>query len=590
MANIVYTYMRGTLVGIWPGKSVRKKGIGSRKTGQIYLGKVFDRDKGIFWTSERGYYTFNPTDQSFGEVAQEDVPPAFVEPNKRKGDAPVEVDFGDGYFLHHLINGTGYDRVLDTIECQNRDSLRAAVAYYVLESSAKRPPEFWCRQNYASFLYPRANLASQRFSALLAAIGRPLNIQRFLVAHRHYLGEIYGDDLCVLIDSNVNGEGTLKFRLVAIVQKSTGLPLLYECIPDNVVDGPTLTRLIAFLEEQGCHVDYSILDSCPSTMKTDFLSSLSPLSPLYKEAVQAHGDELEDPQNGVCYKDHLVHIVKISTIIAKDAETGEDTNACIFLCKDMSANTESDPLPSKASAKAAHSEDCEAAQRGSVFALVTNKDLSSEQVLSEYFFRQYAEQFFDYGKKYAKFLPARQQTMETLSGHLLLAFIASFLVRVVKNRLGLQNLRNPKQVKSGETSLKKPLFASVSESPTTLFRELRGQKADVFEKALVPMCPVKKAIEFYRAFGLASPSKIDRSEDDLSLRSNAQNTISKELVFKPCGHSEEIVATRETGNASCAAVSTKRGRGRPVGSKNKKTPCANNAESLIGTEPKTSDR
>ncbi len=65
MVNIVYAYMRGTLVGIWPGKSVRKKGIGSRKTGQIYLGKVIDRDKGIFWTRKRGYYTFSPTRSVF---------------------------------------------------------------------------------------------------------------------------------------------------------------------------------------------------------------------------------------------------------------------------------------------------------------------------------------------------------------------------------------------------------------------------------------------------------------------------------------------------------------------------------------------
>ena len=122
MVNIIYTYMRGTLVGVWPGKSVIKKGIGSRKTGQIYLGKVIDRDKGIFWTRERGYYIFNPTDQSFAEVATENMPSAFAEPNKRKRRSPVIVGFGDAYFLHQLINGMGYDRILDSIEYQNRDS------------------------------------------------------------------------------------------------------------------------------------------------------------------------------------------------------------------------------------------------------------------------------------------------------------------------------------------------------------------------------------------------------------------------------------------------------------------------------------
>ena len=48
----------GTLVGTWPGKSVR---VGSKisKPDQIYLGKVIDKEKNIFWTRERGYFTFD---------------------------------------------------------------------------------------------------------------------------------------------------------------------------------------------------------------------------------------------------------------------------------------------------------------------------------------------------------------------------------------------------------------------------------------------------------------------------------------------------------------------------------------------------
>ena len=83
----------------------------------------------------------------------------------------------------------------------------------------------------------------------------------------------------------------------------------------------------------------------------------------------------------------------------------------------------------------------QAQNRFGVFAIVTTRDLPPEQVLPEYYVRQHIEQYFDYGKNYAKFLPVRQHTMETLSGHLLLAFIASFLIIVVKNRLGIQDLR-----------------------------------------------------------------------------------------------------------------------------------------------------
>ena len=53
---IQYMYHHGTLTGIWPGRSFRIEGQNPRKKGHIYLGKVIDRDKGIFWTRERGYY------------------------------------------------------------------------------------------------------------------------------------------------------------------------------------------------------------------------------------------------------------------------------------------------------------------------------------------------------------------------------------------------------------------------------------------------------------------------------------------------------------------------------------------------------
>ena len=115
------------------------------------------------------------------------MPSAFAEPDKRKRGAPIIVDFGDAYFLHHLINGMGYDQVLDSIEYQNKDSLRAALSYYILESSANCHAESWCRQNFASFLYPKANLARQRFSTLFVTIGSPENIRRFLLAHIQYL-------------------------------------------------------------------------------------------------------------------------------------------------------------------------------------------------------------------------------------------------------------------------------------------------------------------------------------------------------------------------------------------------------------------
>ena len=77
--------------------------------------------------------------------------------------------------------------------------------------------------------------------------------------------------------------------------------------------------------------------------------------------------------------------------------------------------------------------------RFGIFTIVTTMDLPPEKVLPEYYIRQKIEQFFDFGKNYAKFLPVRQHNMQTLGRHMLLGFIASFFVSLLNNRLNILN-------------------------------------------------------------------------------------------------------------------------------------------------------
>ena len=563
MTNIIYTYHHGSYIGIWPGKSIRKDGQ-PRKIGQIYLGKVIDKEKNIFWTRDRGFYTFNPDDQSIGEVASSDVPPVFTAIDKRKGRPPVIVDFGDSYFLHELIYGIGYNTVLDAIKYQNRDSLYSAISYYTLEASANCHAESWYRQNYASFLYPRAKIETQSFSSMLTSIGKEENVRNFLLSHIHFLTAIYGGDLCILIDSsgvendcdlpvtrirNHNGDINLEFRLILVVQKSTGIPFFYEYVPGNIIDASTLKRIVILFGEYKCRVDYRITDaeySCPSNIERlilsgiEFMYRLSPNYKLYKDVIQEHLAELDDDRNVVRFKDRLVHIIKISSVIAKDKESKECTKGFVYLCKDIqSSQSKRDHLLSSNYAETMTVQELlEVQKKFGVFAIVATRDLPVEQILPEYYQRKSAEQYFDYGKNYAKFLPVRQQSMETLAGHLLLSFIASFFVILVKNRMKLLDVRYvaapPLLAKNedGEDFLEQdPLLEVFDESPATLFCELRGQKADVFQSRIVPSCPTKRANDFYRAFAMKSPLQVYRIGEKLKPKFDSEgNNVNKPIV------------------------------------------------------------
>ena len=618
----------GTLVGTWPGKSVR---VGNKisKPDQIYLGKVIDKEKNIFWTRERGYFTFDPSTQTYGEPAKEDMPDADFKVDHKTKRNPVIVDFGDSFFLDSLISGIGYDEVLKSIPYQNRDTLYAMLFFYTLESEANVHAKSWYNQNYAKYLFPKANISSQRISDFLRSIGTPEVRRDFLLAHIKYLLESTDEELCVLIDSTGlpnkcdipitrvsvhEGEVNIEFRLIAVVQKATGLPIYYEYIAGNIVDISTLERTIRILAEHNCNVEYCIGDAgycCPSTMERlvlsgiEFMSRLNPTYNLFKDALKTNYDDMMKPEHAVRYRDRIVQILKLPTVIGTDKETGEEKHGFIYLCRDMqSYHSKSDHLMRSKRFASMTSDDYRAAcDRLGVFAIVSTRDLDAGEVLPEYYIRQGIEQYFDFGKNYAKFLPVREHNVETLSGHLLLSFIATFFVITIRNRLGILDTRYVsihanamEETCPGEDVIsimdesgteyylrQDPLLEIFKESPASLFFELRGQKADVFPSELIPSVPVRQAVDYYEAFNLRSPSYVLRNGLDLEpVFKDKKKKLTKKLAFskKPTRTDEDIEAKRkkkspahsdEAAPMVSAEEKPTRHPGRPKGSKNKKT-------------------
>ena len=605
----------------WPGKSVREGGK-IKKVGQIYLGKVHDIDKHIFWTKERGFYTFDPETQTFGEPDPAFIPAASTQPDNRRRVAPVIVDFGDACFLDQLVRGIGYDVVLNSIPYQNRDTLNALIAYYILEQKANVHAEGWLRHSYASFLFPKANLSSQRISEMLSYIGRAETKRAFLLAHISYVLSSTTEDVYVIIDStgmenkcclpmtrisNHNNDVKLEFRLIAIVQKNTGLPLYYECIEGNIVDVTTIERTIETLAKYNCKVQYCIGDagySCPKTVERlvlsgiEFMTRLSPLFKIYKDVYTHHYSELDDENNIIRYNNRLVSIVKVQTAIATIKETNETKIGYVYLCKDIerSKSLGSALLSSVEANKMTTDELLEAQRKFGIFEIVSTRDSLPEELLPEYYVRQSIEQYFDFGKQYANYLPVRQHNINTLNGHMLLAFISSFITVLIKRRLNLLDIKYaqlPKalvrEIKSdkdhfksvdnfGEFLVQDKLLNIFKESPSTLFYQLRWQKADIYDDIILPTIPTKQANDFYHSFGLASPFKVYRNNDNIKpFYKTEPNGLTRELVFaeRPIISDKEIEANREKKkkceNTSNKEEHTKVGRGRKQGSKNNKT-------------------
>lgn len=640
MANITFSKNPdGTEVGRWLGKSYREDGR-IKKKGQIYLGKVISKEKSIFYKKDEGYFVFNPDDpvQKIHPVPQEDIPIVQLL-DRRRRDRNVIVSFGGSYFLDRLIIGIQYHTVLNVIETGNRDSFYALLQYYVLSDKADMHAEMWYQNVYTRFLYPRANLASQRISDLYVVIGRENNRRKYLLNHISYLKKATDDEYAILIDSTGcpnaceiaitkesrhENEVNIEFRVILVVQRSTGLPVYYEIIPGNVVDVSTIQRVQQKLGKLGFKVTMVSGDagySCPANIEklvlcgSAVLMRLNPTYDMYKNALKAHRLELlpsHQDDNIVRYRNRMVKVVKVQTEIGVDKETGEVKQGYIYLCRDLqSYHSKCDHfMKSKHSSNMTKEEIAATCDAFGLFAIVDTRDLASEDVLPEYYMRQSIEQFFDYAKNYGKMMPVRGHSIETIQGHMLMSFITTYLYTVIKNRMNLLDTpyvaipfslheEHPEDVMEIETSGGKveiiaeqnPLPEVFRSNPQAMFDSLNFVGADVFEDwpdgidEVLPAVVIREARDFFDAFGIRCPETVIINKDKTLtpiLKDGEKDTCRKSMAYsrRPVSTDEKIMAKRDAlekekleklAQAQNAKVVIKGKPGRKKGSKNKKT-------------------
>jgi hypothetical protein len=301
---------------------------GKVKTTQQSLGKVIDEENGIFQSRMRGIFSYNI---ATGEFAQPDpalIPATFVGKKQEK----LILDFGDAYFLDAYIKIKGLDNVINAISYQNIDSLWALTLFYVLCNKANCHSSNWFEGSYAKIMYPKANLASQRVSDMLSAIGDEKVYREFFKSYVPLLAK-RNEAVDILIDStglpnsihfpltaisNHNGEISNETRLIYVVQQESNLPLYFRYCPGNIVDVSTLTRTLLELKAYNINVKHAILDARYLTednvhdlydAKVSFLSRLKQNTNLYKSVLEKYLPSLQQDENfGLFSNLHPSHI------------------------------------------------------------------------------------------------------------------------------------------------------------------------------------------------------------------------------------------------------------------------------------------
>jgi len=557
----------------------------------IYLGRVLDREAGIYMSRERGVFTFDPDTGEFGTVPESFVPAGTVD--HRKTRRRVSVDFGDAFFMDAYLHASGMMDVIDTIEYGNRDTLHAMLLFYMLSGMANCDAIHWYEGSVAGLLYPKANLTSQRLSDFLTSVGAPEKQMAFQKAYIEFVMGHCGHDRNILIDSsglpnsihfpltekNIhNGKTSNEIRLIFVVQKSSGLPLYYRAVPGNIVDVSTLSRIFLHLESMGIDISSCIMDAGYNSgdnldlfydgdhkCRIGFITRIGSGDKTFRELISKELPCIESKENFIKYEDRYLFIIKRPVKVG----SARDNPAWMYLGLDCSRmSDEQHKLLKRAKRDSLTTDEVYAAmQNEGVFGILSGEDYACEEILPAYYQRQAAEQIFDFAKNYTKLLPLRTSTEATFNGHLLLSYIAACTVKMIQLRLKEANL----------------FFGS-------RLACLRNQKCTVYENQIVTDEPQREANDTYKAFGMKCPDSIPIINGCLSYNPPEAGTIPRERKKrKKTNNTEAKQADKVSGRrgrpkgsrnrkaTECGAdpaaqgTASRHGRGRPKGSKNKKT-------------------
>ena len=517
-----YQYKNGNEYAKVPGVSYRENGM-VKKRGVIYLGRVIDKEHNIFCNRERGIFSFDPVTGTFGKADETYVSDLKTDGRKKQ---KILLDFGDSFFLDELMKNIGYNDVLNRLPYRNKDTLRAMIQYYLLCNSANDHAKTWYEGNYASILYPRANLTSQRVTDFLESLGKPESVSAYFDAHVAWVKSIC-DDPAVLMDStglpnsihfpltavsNHNGKISREIRMTTLVQRDTGYPLLFRINPGNIVDLSTVTRTLNELFLRDMTADFVIMDAGYYTndnieelyaCEVDFITRLSSKYSIYNQIVKEHESTLRKEENLVQYKDRYVYIKRVECKIGHKGHP-----AYAYLGYDVGRGSdESHKALKRATQK--HTSTAElhkTLENSGLFMIISSLPFEEEGILPAYYTRQLIEQYFDIGKGSSKLTPLRVHSEEALYGHLMLSMIAATI------NVHIQNKTN-----------------CIYDDREEIFTTLMNQKCTVYKSKIANAEPQKKVNEFYKAFNISCPLYIEQSGDQLIPRYHLAKAAQTEL-------------------------------------------------------------
>lgn len=362
------------------------------------------------------------------------------------------LDYGDTYLISETAKASGLKEIFETVTPKERDTLWTLLCYKIIENFALMYAQVWYQGNYISQLYSNAVIASQRITEFLKRLGNEKIWREFFTLYLKYVKE---KECGIIIDStgmpneieapisqygSHGGEVEQETRLIMVVDQVTKTPLYFRYVAGNIADVSTLQTTVKELAMMGVKASFALLDAGYFSeaniremynSKIEFLTRMPSGRVLYKTLINETAESIEKAVNLVIYNKRSLYIERKAVdlfgnegyayIVFDVKRKGDEMNKYLMMAReDKIENSEMD---------------YEARYKGK-FILVSNKKLSTDEVIPLYYTRQSAERIFCMSKTNIDLLPLRSHSEASMRGILLLNFMALVLYIQMQKKLG----------------------------------------------------------------------------------------------------------------------------------------------------------
>lgn len=498
------------------GSKSHSKQVVREKLGRVlYLSE--DKKLGVFQSPTRGLVEYDASTDSFSEVDRNDL---RINAEEFFPEPEIHTVFGDAYLLLQFLEKCGLISVLRSVFSKDEayERVLCHILHGVLKDGSRISCDNFIDKSFASYVFGNVPIGSlhsdTRFFTLLGDDRAKMSFFKAFVAHMQKKDPAFGKGCYVdstplpndIDDNPFNAlcchgvaSSEVMTRLILVLDEASGLPVWYDIIPGNVLDINTIMTVVNDVADSlGIEIDSLVLDAGYvskelvkafhiGTEKTIIGRMPARKGYPYKTLYWEVKDLISRGKYAFVRKHHAYFGFR------KEIEIfGHHEYAYIYVDQYTALKRFSDYLSEheeEFTELKLKDKDWMTVKYG-YFVLISNRDLTPKELLSEYFGRTDIEVVFKTSKEYLDLLPLSKWTDQTVRGKILHDIINTIVLLMLRKQLN----------HSGR-------------STSEIFGRCQGLMCSKNSKGIVNVeTPSKQAKEYYKLFKIPVPAHVELSK------------------------------------------------------------------------------